>query len=280
MPKTDYYQLNKYHKVTHVQFNSIAEFMQYLETTPVNDAFKYAQQASTIEERSGRKWYGTQNYKEACNLLANGYNEGIEKLNKRINGVQKLNVDIQKQLKTYLDVQGFQPCVPLYLNNVPNCMVNSKMQAKKQKILNVVKSISYSSFVAPEQITEYSVIALKIVQMLERQGYRVNLFVTMPCESHRGDVQICTIKLKSSSERLNLSKLAFPMLHPSMLRRFSFKYLEVQPDVTTSFIDSYGVPMQPAQFKQYFKGALVLPNVLHDSDIQKCNNNLTDMLSK
>jgi hypothetical protein len=69
-----------------------------------------------------------------------------------------------------------------------------------------------------------------IVKKIEAQGYRVNLDVISPAEEGN-EIAICRVRVKSASERLNVSKVAFPMVHPDMLRRMVFRFREVNPEI-------------------------------------------------
>ncbi len=52
------------------------------------------------------------------------------------------------------------------------------------------------------------------------------------------------VTMKEFSQNLNLLKLAFPLIHPSMLRRISFRYLETMPAMKdTNYTNGYGYPL-------------------------------------
>ena len=59
------------------------------------------------------------------------------------------------------------------------------------------------------------------------------------------------VRIKNSSERLNLSKVSFPLVHPSFLRRICFKWIETNEHATTLFNHGYGVPLGIEGFKKF-----------------------------
>jgi hypothetical protein len=68
--------------------------------------------------------------------------------------------------------------------------------------------------------------------------------------------------VKNATEKLNLSKLAFPLVHPSMLRRLYLRWLEVFPGVPKSFVGGYGHPMSIDEMKDvvdFEKAEYILP---------------------
>ena len=122
---------------------------------------------------------------------------------------------------------------------------------------------------------------LQIINKLESQGYRCNLNVFW-CISEKSlryslncKIIAVKIKVKSSSEKLNISKLAFPLVHPSMLRRLLFRFIEVYPNVTKGFFGCYGYPvmdeiMKNANFHkngEYYLPAFIKKDISEISSI-------------
>ena len=69
--------------------------------------------------------------------------------------------------------------------------------------------------------------------------------------------EICSmiVCVKRFRDNLDLKKLLFPLVHPSMIRRIFFKYVETNPELTNSrFANGYGYPyseFSPNQMKAY-----------------------------
>ena len=84
------------------------------------------------------------------------------------------------------------------------------------------------------------------------------------------------IKLKSANESLNISKLTFPLIHPSMLRRLALRFIEVNPHTTRRFIRGYGAPLSGEDVKRIFvkdgtyKDDIVLPDFIY-SNVDEIN---------
>ena len=239
-----------------VEYDSLNEFYKYICDTPFNESFRWVKHESVANDYSFTQ---TRSFEEATDLLKNGWTDMSGKLTQRLN-VVKNQVQPTMKPKTINSVAGFQPIVPLYLSGVPTNMVNRKMVPVKQKVITLTKSISYSCGIKTEQIVEESVKAMMIVKKLEAQGYRVNLNVMMG-GIERGLKLITKIRIKSAGEKLNISKLAFPLVHPSMLRRLMFRFIEVYPKVTKSFVNGYGSPVHDDEAYNLFKdsGEYLLP---------------------
>lgn len=240
-----------------IEYDSLSEFYSYLCDTPFNDAFRWNTHSSVDGSYSFTK---TESFEEATDLFKNGWSEMAEKL------VQKLKVAENKteatmKPKTTLSVCGYQAIVPLYLQGIPNNMVNKKMVPVKQKVITLNKSIDYNCGVSTNQIIEESIKAMQIVKKLESQGYRCNLNIVLGT-SAGGKQFVTKVRIKSANEKMNISKLAFPLVHPSMLRRLFFRFIEVYPNVTKDFIWGYGTPAKSSELREIFKNEYLLPNFI------------------
>jgi len=242
-----------------IEFDSLKEFYDYCVNTPFNEAFCWAEHCSV----SGNKHFTqTENFQEAVELLKNGWSDMATKL------VQKLKV-IENQVqpsmkpKNIMSMAGYQAIVPVYLNNQPNAMLAKKNVPVKQKVITVNKSIDYNSSVKADTIVEESIKAMQVVKKLEAQGLRVNLNIVLGSAAGHPEKQfILKIRIKSANERLNVSKLAFPLVHPSMLRRLFFRFVEVYPKFTSAFVGGYGRPATSSELRDMFKGEYLLPNFI------------------
>ena len=259
------------------EFDSLNEFESYITNTPLNDTFRWQKLSSTNGSYSFTQ---TQSYEEATKLLKDGWSSMAQEITKKLNVIknQVVNEHVQKIL---YDVVGFQASVPRYLQGIPTSMVNKKLVPVKQKVITLDKDISYNASIKTEQIIEASVQTLQLIKKIEAQGIRVNLNLVWGVAA--GDTkEVAKIRLKSANERLNISKLSFPLVHPSMLRRLCFRYLEVAPTVTKSYTWGYGAPLDGSQLKTYCKDEYVLPR-LFDGNLASLGDlssicNLTDQI--
>lgn len=254
-------------------FNSLDEFYRYINETPTNNVFRNVSLSSQRIESEGG-WSGTKDFNEACNLFVNGWDKKTLELK------QKLDIEEHKEqqmtYKNVQSVQGYHPIVPLYLMGVPNNMVTKKMVPMKRKVITIDKTIAYACNVSANQIMEEAIKAVRIINRLERQNYRVNLNLVGISEKNGVGIGF-KIKLKSANESLNISKLTFPLIHPSMLRRLFLRFVEVNPHTIRGFTLGYGSPLSGKDVKRIFvkdgtyKDDYVLPDFIN-ADIDKIND--------
>lgn len=246
-----------------VEFKSIDEFYKYISATPFNEAFGPST-SNKSSEHAGYDFTQTHDFNEAVTLMVNGWDDCAKKIAQKLEARKDDIVSAVRQ-KSFQDVAGFQACVPLYLQGVPTNMINRKNVPVKQRVVTINKCINYSCVVKTDKIIEESVKALMIVKKLEAQGTRVNVNVFLGTEAG-GRRITCKVRIKNSSERLNISKMAFLLAHPSMLRRMMFRFIEVYPNTTSSFVSSYGHPIGKDEMaKMVSKGEYFIPAVVETS---------------
>lgn len=240
-----------------VEYKSIAEFYDYLCTTPFNDVFRWSEHSSVSGSESFTK---TKSFDEAVDLMKNGWSEMANKLTNKLKVKENQSAMVQKR-KSINSVAGFQPIVPLYLSGVPNNMVSQKMVPVKQKVIEITKSVDYSGGTSTNTIIDESVKALQLVKRFEAMGYRVILNIAIGSVEDNKKM-FAKVRIKNADEKLNISKLAFPLVHPSMLRRLFFRWIEVYPEVTKAFVTGYGRPGTTGEMKTAFPNDIIIPSFI------------------
>lgn len=252
-------------KIDALEFRSLKDFYDYICNTPINEAFRWKAHKSVEVNEYRTKFTGTRDFDEATILFKDGYKEGAERLSNVLKA-EEAKVKPTYARRTAYDVQGYMPCVPLYLNGIPNNMITTRNVKIKQKVVVINKDISYSAGVSKDKIMDESVKAFRIIRKLESQGYRCELNIVFGSYMYKRGFAI-RIKIKGADEKLNISKTAFPLIHPSMLRRLIFRFIEVYPDVTSNFTSGYGIPISQGTLKQLYNG-IFLPKIIQ-MDIDK-----------
>jgi hypothetical protein len=250
-----------------VSFENLDSFYKYICEIPFNEAFRWAKHSSVSGEYDFTK---TNSFEEASELFKNGWEDMAKQLTQKLKVEESKSQPIMKP-RSKLDVCGYQAIVPLYLQGVPCSMMNKKLTPVKQKVITINKSINYRGSVSTEEIVNQSVKAMQIVKKLEAQQYRVNLNIILgtECEDKKFVVKI---RIKSANEKMNVSKLAFPLVHPSMLRRLLFRFIEVYPNITKDFVFGYGAPIESYELKKCMNdGEYLIPAFL-TKNINSINN--------
>ena len=124
------------------EFDSIREFVEFIEGTPLNEVYKWKTLASSSTKDP--RWYNTSSYEEAKEKLKNGDKD----IAKKLTGTLKLDKHPENTLvqKPTFGVAGYQASVPRYLQGLPTNMITKKQVVQKQKVVNRTISLRRSKF--------------------------------------------------------------------------------------------------------------------------------------
>lgn len=239
-------------------FNSISEVVKFNRETERTEFYK---NYHTSDEHGRYDFTRTNSYEEAEDLLLHGWDSMAEKLTKKVGNVKCQNGYKNKMIYS---MQGYQACVPRYLQGMPDSMISNKRVVMKQKVLNIIKDFGYSGATSTETIERESIKVLKAVNDLESRGYRVNLSIVFV--SNNRSYTGVQVKIKNASQRMNIKQMAFPLVHPSMFRRIMFGLIERLPE-TECFGYGYGRRTEYNQTKHLFKGEYFIPRIVSEKEI-------------
>ena len=199
-----------------------------------NEVVRVAQERKVTDHRfhdfssgyfDSPNWSGCDSYEQALELMKTGYQPTVDKLK----GGIKANVQGQgKRISFYNDVVGFQPIVPLALQGVPNCMVNSYMKPIKNKVIDVYYDMTSSCGTSSDDIIKAGQKVLAAIMELEMQGYKFNLYAVQSYSNSQDCDMLCT-KIKSSNTPLDLKRISFPMTHTAYFRVIGFDWYSKTP---------------------------------------------------
>lgn len=189
----------------------------------------------TLEEifyNHGSRWVGVNSVDEAKDLLINGWQKEVEKLKLSINK-ELDSIERKSKLRSFSNVQGFMPIVPHAIMRLPNSMIDVRMESKKSKIIKFMIVIDRAGYNSVDDIIKVMAKQLAIIASLERSGqYRCRIEALFcPFEDGYPNKTICpcSVMVKRESQPFDLKRLAFPIIHPAMLRLLMFAWEESLP---------------------------------------------------
>ena len=222
------------------EYNSVGEFVAEINSLEPNKFYKDRELSSQEKESTDNGWRASQDYARATYLLTHGWDSAAEKMASKVKLTNGVSSAVRSSKPSY-GVVGSQASVPRYLQGIPTNMVSRQTVYSKQKVVTITKGISYSGRWSSEAIMRESIKALQIIQSLESAGQRVRLNV-MLASTNNDKHSICKVCVKQPDERLNISKMAFALAHPAMLRRFFFRWIETDPFIDFDLGYAYGTP--------------------------------------
>ncbi len=222
-----------------VHFSSVLEFLHYIEEAP-------AITPSNSSREGSYNFTGTSCYPDAFDMCKNGYfDENVKNFQQRFVKIQKQFEKKTNLSKTKHDLQGFVPDVPQYLTGNPMNMINAELAPNGKKPATVVINYNVATRAYEERSTmeRRGLAALVLYQILSNLKFNVKFTNTQLVTNGDAYVKI-DIDLIKRGEMLNLSKIYFPLVHPSFLRRLIFAFEERDPFLKNrqDFFFGYGMP--------------------------------------
>lgn len=225
-------------------YDSIKDFTEWLDNT--KQTRRGANRNVAKKESDYRTTQtGTATFAEANNLLQNG----DTKLSKMIFDMSikikaKSNTGYTRANSIANSPQGFTPNIGAYMTGHPNNMISIRQSFKPMsKVINIVYNCSVSWMVKTNQMISAASKVACAISTLEAKGYRVNVYVGARNRSNERNAPKpeanILIKIKDAGKPLDPLRIAYPLAHPSMLRRHIFAFLE-RADWTMDKV--YGMP--------------------------------------
>lgn len=209
-------------------FDSIHQMLSVIESRKNNSHMKGQNSSSSTDSW---KWYGSRNFDEAKNLFQYGYTDVLDKIKA---GLAKTNVtQIQNRRRVNTGVVGYAPHVPNAILGLPNSMIRTDAQPQKIKAISIVYCVTENCYAEAQEFIDSGVAVLNVINRLELQGVRVNLKIMFYCAKAGQERAFGTVNVKDYREHMDIKKLCFPIAHPSMFRRFGFRWLETVPQMQT-----------------------------------------------
>ncbi|HSX39120.1 MAG TPA: hypothetical protein VLI92_00830 [Candidatus Saccharimonadales bacterium] len=225
-------------------FESLETFIDTMEERPLNAVFRgYENHLSSQRDETQRetKFSGVNTYNDAMDILKKGYKEPLDKMKKAILKIGQQQSNQRPRMKN--DFVGFVPNVPNTLMNLPMTMINREKIAPKTKTIHLTYSFCAAAKTSTNDMIKGGVNFISLVNSLEKQGYRVKIDLCFTGVANKTAAAF-TVNLKQYGQQINLLKLAFPLVHPAMLRRLAFKWIETTPTLKEKdFLSGYGTPL-------------------------------------
>lgn len=190
----------------------------------------------------------THSYKEAETVFQEGYVDVLPKIKSGVSeNLRRTEIRNRRHVET--NVVGYCPHVPNAILGLPNSMILTKTQPQKVKAVSIVVDVTENCGTNAEEFVNSGVTVLSAINSLELRGYRVNLKVAFFNGEANNQKATAIVSVKDYREHLDLQKLCFPLCHPSMLRRFGFRWLETAPEIEdNSWTFGYGRHSKTSSF--------------------------------
>lgn len=224
------------------KFETLSEFRQFL-TRPATSIFY--DQASRDADKAFR---GTASYEEADSLMTKGDAESAKMIKTALIEKAKTNTTTTERTRqrerTFC---GGHIILSDYLQGKAKCCVNTRRRRTEQPVYTIVYNGSVNWQVTTDEIINAAANVVGIIQALEKQQLRVNVYVFFGGEKDN-ETTGTLVKVKDSGNYLSIDKLAYCLINPSMFRRHYLAYVERDDTLKSeNWQFGYGRPIMDKQ---------------------------------
>jgi hypothetical protein len=225
-------------------FDDINEVCYFCERGEVNHAVFDDHMASERQRSNNNAWSMSGSLEEAIALARAGWDEGYTQMIEadKFKDIIELfkPMMVKRKFVPINDLIGHTPDVARMLMNHPLSMNSDLRTRDKRRNINIVIDITASSYVRSDRMLSRGILICNLINVIEEAGIRATVYIAMT-GSVKGEVMATFIKVKHTNEALNTRRLAYPIAHPSMLRRILFRLIEIRGS-TDEWVPGYGRP--------------------------------------
>jgi hypothetical protein len=237
--------MSDYKIVESLRFESLGSCLEYAERADPANKLK----CFTFQNTQMNWGFAGGSFAYALKLARTGWSEGLNRI-KRCEDLIVAKLNAGNDLVRSMDVSGDESDISLFIEGDPEYMVTYQMGEGRKPVVRLVVSVSASCAISNDTITMRGAAICAAIDAVESSGVRVELvidssWVIMTEPRKVAKYQIVT---KRSEDSLDRDKIAFVLMHPTMLRQIVFRLTESNPTTNPSFVDrSYGIPIDPIQ---------------------------------
>lgn len=204
------------------KYDSVKALCDFIENTPNNK-----KKTCNSSNKKDSKFSGTESLEEAIHLLKYGDPKLLKQIQKAATTTTKqAQTQRRSGMELFKSYLGFMPNVGAVLTGDPVNMYNVRQTlTKSTKVVNIIYDISTPYSTSAEKIQAAATKLFKYIYDIEMKGYRVNLYSCVLSSFNKSNGLFC-LKIKSSNEHFDALRTAFPLCHPSFLRRIFFALVE------------------------------------------------------
>ncbi len=263
------------------QYDSVNEFQSAMSKAVAHERFCECGDPSSVS--GSTQFTKSRSWDNAQDLMKHGYKKGMEGM---MNAKVNIKANGQRQTPKFVkSVCGGCPIVPNAIQGLPYSMMNRRKIEAKQRVIDLMYDCSVPGSIDAVEMEVAGKQILSLVNAIEQSGVRVNLYAIIMTKAG-GMTAGCGVKIKDAKVKLNPMLVAYPMTHPSFLRRHLLRWIEsTDATDTKDFARGYGNPKTWSEqdAKQYLKNLGLLKDeyYIHMKDAMLsacCNESIETMM--
>lgn len=227
------------------------------------------QQSQDSGNRPSNTWDLNAGYKGAVRMAHEGWSEGAADIETRLQAIMPA---AGRESRWGYSVAGSTPNIGRFLRGNPNNMKTRKRrQSGSAPVFHIVVNSSASCCITGEQMKNYGVALVGLIDRLETAGRRVILDVMFGLTLNGDTTKIAVgWNVKKAHDHIDLGAIAFSVAHPAAFRRLGFAMLERLPKETDTWGYGHPADISPEDMPDYTHGMMLLDGVSYEPN--RCNS--------
>lgn len=177
----------------------------------------------------GEWFYKTNTYEEALNQYLHGDAETAREVREKFNNlkVEETAPEIIKRDEYFYDTEGLFFDVGEVLTGTPEHWLNviETEGHQNRRIITIFINITTAWNVSKETYLLKGASVIKLTELLELNGYGVNIIALESTRNKTDDYFEMSVKLKDSTQALDFERLSYVMANVDFYRRHIFNYM-------------------------------------------------------
>lgn len=204
--------------------------------------YKYMSRSSRKESayRWDESWSGDKDFPSAVERLMFGWPEAVAHIRDLSGHINRSLAEKIPLVKPRYDVDGASIDIGTFLEGEPEYMVSMDRRPSVVNAVDVVMNVCASAGVNSDTIRARGAVAAGLIFALDRLGIPTSLTVASANDGYKNTTMLTTVKVKDEGEPLDLSRVAYAVCSPGMLRRIMFAVWENETEDTRRMYDIPG----------------------------------------
>jgi hypothetical protein len=235
-------------------FESLGDFLKASRLPSLSGAV-----SSKREGRDEEEFSGTRNFEQALDLAEKGWAEGRNKL---MTAMATAQASPAFTPAITMDVAGAYPIAALAAAGDPCSMVDlAPVEDRVRPVVRLLIQRAGSAAYDVKEFMNYGAAIMSYVEGLEGAGFRCEITVCFASDFHSDGDQFMTVLVKRAEEPIELDRMAFVMVHPSMFRRIAFAVCEATEGLSDVLSrNAYGYSRNPRK-EEAERGQCIIPGI-------------------
>lgn len=173
---------------------------------------------------------GVHNEHDAWEMLRNGYAPALKGLKSAVQIAEREGRDAGGKRTWEQGMAGALPIVPAAVMGLPNSMLYQRRVPNISRHITVVYDVGLNSGVTSDKLETAGKDLMGALVQMEKQGFSIDLYMAFASENDKKHIYGGALHLRRGDSVESVTKLTYPLCHPSFFRLNLFKQMRSMPE--------------------------------------------------